>query len=130
MTQSVVVINNESVKEINIDLTLKRKPDVVLKSYNYLGFNTHKSKCKVQIWKFNDKAVVLFTDLGIGNSVTNSAELLVTEIYRKYLYEYKKQCCIFAETYDIKESVDIIEPIAWLGNECVEVEWHHLGKLV
>jgi hypothetical protein len=77
----------------------------------------------------------LFTDIGKGTSVTNASEQLVTEIYNQYLIShYRKEQCLFAETYDRKEktdteAIDIIVP-EWENNKCIRVGWKHLGKKI
>lgn len=52
-------------------------------NYDFKGYGIHPSTCKVQIWEDAGKNVVLFTDLGIGTSVTNASEQLAEEIKPK-----------------------------------------------
>lgn len=111
-------------------LTLERNPDLSF-IHKFLGFRIHKSECKVEIWKLTDRCIVLFTDTNKGTSVTNASEQIITEIYNQYLiHDYRREQCLFAETYDkVKEGIDVILP-EWNGNSCESVEWRHLGKIV
>ncbi len=114
-------------------ISVERKADIVLNPYKFKGLGRHDSECKIEIWKDADKAVILFTDIGKGTSVTNASEQLVTEIYNKYLLNYDKKNLMFIETYqkrkNVIESADVVVPI-WDGNEASDVNWFHLGKLI
>lgn len=99
--------------------------------HEYVALGRVKSRCKVEIWNLGDeKAVVLFTEIDFGTSVTNSAETLVKEIYNKYLNEIDKDKCIFMETYSERlDDIDLITP-TWRGDEVTSVSWRHLGKRI
>lgn len=120
----------------------KRKPDFEF-VHEYKGFGIHNSECKVEIWTqiMSDRknAVILFTDLGKGTSVTNASEQIVTEIWQKCLPGlFHQKDCLFLETYDgDKNNVDIVVP-TWSNeniekiipeNKCIKVTWKHLGKM-
>lgn len=117
----------------NGQLTLERKADLIF-NHKYLGFGNCDSECKVEIWinvpsSNGDICIVLFTDLGKGTSVTNFSEGLVTQIYEKHLkHGYKKEQCVFAETYD-RIQIDIVLP-NWEGDKCNGVNWKHLGMII
>ncbi len=104
---------------------------VVDTTHNFLGFGIHKSQCRVKIWKDSGKFFVLFIDCNAGTSVTNAAEQLVEEVYKKHLSTVPKEDIIFAETYEDfpKENVDIIIP-KWEGEKVTDVEWKHLAILI
>jgi hypothetical protein len=121
--------NNELIiSDFKDALTVERKPDLLF-IHQFKGFGINKSECKVEIWKLQDKALVLFTDTGKGTSVTNASEQLVTEIYNQYLIkDYKPNQCLFSETYD-RIQIDIVLP-NWQGNKCHRVGWKHLGKII
>jgi hypothetical protein len=105
--------------------TLQRSPDMDFK-HEYRGFGTFKSWCNVKIWKVDGKAIILFTDR-YGTSVTNAAELLITEIYNQYLTHVPKDKCLFIETYNYKRaSYDIVIP-RWTGDKVTDVDWTFLG---
>jgi len=73
--------------------------------YRGMGDYGPHSRCKLQVWTDGTKNVVLFTDLGVGTSVTNASE---------YIAEKVKQTIPLLgttrwfETYD-GEQVDEIE---------------------
>ena len=117
------------IKQFGYALTKERQADIILNPYKYIGLHTFKSECKVEIWKQGKQAVVLFTDLGIGTSVTNASEKLVTEIYNLYLSDCNPNECLFAETYDKTEAIDVIVP-TWKGFQVIGVDWFHLGKII
>ena len=115
-------------------LALQREADLIF-NHEYLGFGNCKSECKVEIWiniptSLGYCCLILFTDLGKGTSVTNFSEGLVTQIYNKHLkLGYKKEECVFAETYDRKQ-IDIVLPQWDENNECERVTWKHLGMII
>ena len=109
-------------------LAVGRNADITINQYRFKGLGVHDSECKVEVWLSHSRAVVLFTDKGIGTSVTNASEQLVTGIYNQYLQRYSKDTCLFMETYDRREAVDIIIP-NWVGNKVEGVDWVHLGKV-
>lgn len=123
----------ELVTTDNKFLALQREADLIF-NHEYLGFGNCKSECKVEIWlsiptSLGSCCLVLFTDLGKGTSVTNFSEGLVTQIYNKHLISnYKKERCVFAETYDRKQ-IDVIIP-DWNNNVCERVTWKHLGMII
>lgn len=123
----------ELVTTDNKFLALQREADLIF-NHEYLGFGIHKSECQVEIWmsiptSLGSSCLVLFTDLGKGTSVTNASEQLVSEIYNKYLISnYKKERCVFSETYDRKQ-IDVIIP-DWNNNVCERVTWKHLGMII
>ena len=102
-----------------------------LDPFKYKGFGGCDSECKVEIWIHDTKdyAFVLLTDLGVGTSVTNFAEGLITEVYKRFLQDFKKDNCVFAETYDIEEGVDRVIP-EWDGETVTKVSWKHMGKIL
>lgn len=106
-----------------------RKPNIVHDPYKFKGFGIHPSECKVEIWADETKAIILFTDLGKGTSVTNAAEDLVEKVYNKHLASYAKENCTFFETYDRfkLENVDFIIP-TWDGNKVTAVSWKPLAQ--
>jgi hypothetical protein len=127
-------MNNAELTKYHQALALQREPDIHLNPYKFKGLRTHNSECDVKIWFENDKAIILFTDIGKGTSVTNASEQLVTEIYNSYLTKYDKKNLMFMETYERNkrhkiEDVDVVVPI-WQDNEAVDVNWFHLGKLM
>lgn len=109
-------------------------------THNFLGFGIHKSSCEVEIYRKGDKVFVLFVDTGHGTSVTNACELLVQEIYDRYLIgKYKREDILFAETYKrdkkdlhrggIMGAIDIIH-VEWSDNTVIGVDWEFMGELV
>ena len=98
--------------------------------HEFLGFGRCKSECKVEIWMDNKHAFVLLTDLGVGTSVTNASEQIITEVFNKYLgNKYLPEDCSFSETYDRKEGVDLVIP-KWENKMVVSVDWKHIGKIL
>jgi len=99
-------------------------------THDFKGFGTHKSRCLVQIWRGENCCAVLFTDLNIGTSVTNAAEQIIEEVYSQHLKQhYPRERCLFIETYDKTEGLDIIVP-KWDGERVYDVDWKHLGKII
>jgi hypothetical protein len=94
--------------------------------YLFLGMKIHNSSCRLQMWYREGFAFVLFHDIGRGTSVTNAADQLIEEITAKYLREYDRDLCVFAETYNDKEGIDIIVP-SWNGKQVEDVDWKHFG---
>lgn len=124
---NVSIINDDKDRYIKA-LSTKRDADIKIDNYLYKGYGNCNSYCKLEIWKEEDKAVVLFTDINIGTSVTNASDILVTEIYNNFLLDYDKKNCLFMETYDEAKGVDIIVP-KWKGSLVHDVTWIHLGKI-
>ena len=109
-----------------------KDPDISM-THNYLGFGRVESSCMVEIWLTDDKrAFVLFTEIDYGTSVTNAAEILVEEIYLKYLKDkgVDSADCMFMETYPhALGMIDLVIP-EWHGDKVVTVSWRHLGKRI
>ncbi len=99
--------------------------------HEYIGLGRVPSSCNLDIWLLEDeRAVVLFTEVNHGTSVTNAAETLVEEIYNKYLEKFDKDKCLFMETYSERpEHVDQIVP-TWDGDQVISVNWVHIGKRI
>ena len=111
-------------------LSRKRKPNMTF-NHKFIGLGTHKSECKVEIWTDPKYAVVVFTDINKGTSVTNGTETLVEEIFREYLFPsgYLKDCVLFCETYDLADMISVIIP-EWNHQMVRSVEFKYLGKIV
>lgn len=111
-------------------LSRMRKPDLdFIHSFRWMG-RGFDSEVKVEIWFQDLKAVVMFTDTGVGTSITNAAEQVIEEVYHKKLFGFVKENCLFIETYDkYKDGVDIIIPV-WNGETVADVGWAHLGKIL
>lgn len=109
--------------------TIQANPDQVFEClHHFKGLGTHPSVVNVKMWTFGHLVFVLFTDIGNGTSVTNASEQLVEEIYFLYLTRFKKEHCLFAETYEGKnEAVDFVLP-EWVHNRVISVDWLHFGK--
>lgn len=127
-------MNDKEITLYREALSIERKPDIHLNPYKFKGFGIHNSECDVKIWFEKEKAIVLFTDIGKGTSVTNASEQLVTEIYNGYLTKFDKNNVMFMETYERDkrhriEDVDIVVPV-WQDGKAVDVNWFHLGKIV
>lgn len=98
----------------------KCKPKQIMKSpfmlYAFNGYNTHPSVCGVDFLDTKDgKIVVILTDLGQGTSVTNAAEQLVYELYRKFLFKSHPEDIIWVEHYPENE------------NEYAKIEFAHIS---
>lgn len=88
------------------------------------------SAVKVEIWLQDGRAVVMFTDINKGISITNSAEVVIEGVYHRYLSGLRKADCLFMETYDKhKDGIDLIIP-HWCGEKVADVDWLHIGKIV
>lgn len=99
--------------------------------HEYLGFGIHKSKCNVKIWNIDSsRRFILFTDLGIGSSVTNCAEQLIAEIYEAKFSNYDKSLLFWAETYQDypEESLDLIIP-TWNNEKVEDIDWKYLATI-
>ena len=122
-------------KEFSNQLTIERKPDIVLNPYKFIGLRAFNSECKIEIWEADGKAIVLFTELSSnkGTSVTNSAEQLVFEIYNRFLIsKYKTSQCLFAETYGKTDdhTISVIVPEWDELCQVVSHSWVYLGKII
>lgn len=80
--------------------------------HEYLGFGSHKSKCKVYI-KEEEKILIGFEDLNVGTSVTNASEQLATEIIKKENFNPKN--IIFYEWYPQYDAE--VSEIKYIWNE-------------
>jgi hypothetical protein len=91
------------------------------------GFN---SKCLVEIWKTDDRAVVVFSELKSNDGITvvNAAEQLVEEIKSKFLRFMVKENLIFLQRKEDHKQIDIIVPV-WKNERVIEVNWSHMGML-
>jgi len=98
------------------------KEDIVINPYVFEGFGKCHSECKVTIKDLALYPVIIFTNTGVGTSVTNFAEGLITKIYNELLKDkYEKHRCRFYETYDDIEHDQVI-PV-WDGDEVTSVTW-------
>ena len=67
-------------------------------NYNFNAYNGVRSSCIVHILKEDNITYILFEDINVGSSVTNSSELLATQIVN--LYNLNPKYCRFFETYE------------------------------
>jgi len=109
-----------------------RDPDI-MGVHEYLGFNRVPSSCDLEIWLTEDgRAVVLFTEIDHGTSVTNAGETLVEGVYEEFLKEKEidKEKCLFMETYPhALGAIDLVIP-KWNGDKVTSVSWRHLGTRI
>lgn len=98
--------------------------------FDFEGFGKCKSKCNIKVWTIQEKQFVLLTDLGVGTSVTNASEIIITKLYREVFRLYHKEDLIFAEMYteDREEDIDLIIP-TWIHDKVTNVEWKNIGKI-
>lgn len=110
--------------------SIEKKPDSDF-THHFKGLGIHKSECSVKIWMKDGFAFILLTDTGKGTSVTNAAEQLIEEIYFSQLQPkgLAKDKCLFVETYDPKEGIDVVIPV-WDKNKVIDVDWKHMGKII
>lgn len=114
-----------ALKEVS---SLKRNPDIHT-THNFHGFGKCASACDIKIWFVEQYAFILMTDTGVGTSVTNAAEIIISSVYQAYLQAISKENCIFMETYDEKEGIDLVIP-DWSSGIVERVSWRHIGKVI
>lgn len=66
--------------------------------FYYLGFGIHKSSCWIDIFKEDNKYIVIMTD-GSGTSVTNACETIATKVMEKLLPDVDIENIIWIEHY-------------------------------
>jgi hypothetical protein len=66
-------------------------------NHKYKGYGVHPSECIIHIISEDDKTLIIFEDIGIGTSVTNSSEQLATYVVKSKKLDPSK--CEFFETY-------------------------------
>lgn len=88
------------------------------------------SKCLVEIWKTDDRAVVVFSELknNDGITVVNAAEQLIEEIKSKFLRFMIKENLIFLQKKEDHKQIDIIIPV-WKDEKVTDINWSHMGML-
>lgn len=119
-----------SVNTEELSIPIPVKDPEISEIYNYLGFGRVQSSCELQIWFVEDRAVILFTEIDHGTSVTNAGEVLVEEVYKNYLEGVDKTKCLFMETYPYEgASIDQVVP-TWDGDQVISVNWVHIGKRI
>lgn len=115
------------------NISLEREPDLTVNPYRYKGFHTFSSKCKVDVWYNRNqlKAIALISELpdNDGTSITNAAEIIITNFWNDYLRAYPRENCLFIETYDKHRGIDAIIP-KWNNKEVESVSWKHIGTIV
>ena len=65
--------------------------------HTFKGFGNCKSQCQVDIIEENGVKIVIFTDIGVGTSVTNASEQIATEIVNRL--QLDPEATLFAERY-------------------------------
>lgn len=77
----------------------ERVPDFYVK-HKYKGYGIHDSECIIKIWTKQKYTVVLLIDIGVGTSVINSAEQLISDLWKMCLGHVgiKREDCLFLET--------------------------------
>lgn len=127
-------VYNYLIKDSTLDKQFFMQEPTIEYDHEYLGFKTHKSKCNVKIWIINEHyAFVIFTDLGIGTSVTNASEQLVEEVYFKSITQLgiDKSNVAFSEMYQESkvEDLDLVIP-TWKGNKVINVNWKNIAQII
>jgi len=108
--------------------------------FDYLGFGVHKSFCNVEIYKEDDKYIVIMTephDESSGTSVTNACEDIATKLYNDGYFEetypgnivwvehYSRERG-FDETYD---QINLEFAGKGIGNvKFAHPTWKHIGE--
>ena len=75
--------------------------------HNFLGFGTHPSICRVNIFFYDPYYIVVFQDLGLdtGTSITNASGQLATEIAR--LKNLPNDKTVWMECYTDQNRFDV-----------------------
>lgn len=91
--------------------------------HTFKGYGGCKSQCQVDIIHENGQTIVVFTDLGIGTSVTNASEIIATEVVRKLNLDPIKT--LFAERYRPGEKDEVVDQIqyTWDGTKFRSPQW-------
>ena len=96
--------------------------------YSFKGFGIHPSKCKVDVFEKAGYHVVVFTDIGMGTSVTNASEQLASEIVQ--LRGLDPERTKFYERYHPGTDDETLDEITyqWHGLRASRPKWKPVEK--
>jgi hypothetical protein len=81
--------------------------------HNFIADNGIRSSCIVHMIEEDEKSYILFEDINVGSSVTNSSELIAGQIVN--IYNLNPKNCRFFETYE-DFSYDTFDEIEYSWN--------------
>lgn len=99
--------------------------------YHYQGYGTHPSKCGLKILEKEGNIYVLFTELddNPGTSVTNSIEMLATQIYNELFKDNNPKDITWMEHYPAygtyPASLDVVK-MDWDGERYISPSWRRI----
>lgn len=95
--------------------------------HTFKGYGGCKSQCRVNVIEEDGQRIVVFTDLGIGTSVTNMSEHIATDIVNKLKFD--PLTTLFAERYRPGQKDETIDQILyqWDGVKYSKPEWRPLS---
>lgn len=95
--------------------------------YNFKGYGGCKSQCQVNVIEDNGVKIVVFTDIGVGTSVTNMSEQLATDMVHKLNLD--PETTLFAERYRPGKKDETLDQILykWDGVKYSKPEWRPLS---
>jgi hypothetical protein len=93
--------------------------------HTFKGFGGCKSQCQVDVIQDNGKTIVVFTDIGVGTSVTNFSEFLATEMINKLSLNPDET--LWAERY-VHGKEETLDQILyhWDGFKYRKPEWRRI----
>lgn len=94
--------------------------------HDYKGIGNCDSKCKVEVITDSKNTLIVFTDMGIGTSVTNASEALATEMVKMLKLDPVKT--LWAERY-IRGPVETLDQIhySWNGSKFYNPRWRRIS---
>jgi hypothetical protein len=96
--------------------------------YDFKGYGGCKSKCKVSLIKEEHHTIVVFTDIGMGTSVTNYSEHLATQI--RELLGLDPTTTLWAEEYHAGKKEHTLDQIQYNWDEDAgkyyAPKWRHI----
>ena len=95
-------------------------------NHTFKGFGSCPSECKVYVELIDCIHHICFEDLGIGTSVTNASEIIVTEIIQKY--GVSPIFCRFYESYSHENRTFDEITYCWKNGVASSPQWMPSNK--